>query len=190
MNSLAQQALAAHLRVAQSLDEQFWQQVSAVAEQMIACIRADGCIFWCGNGGSAADSQHLAAELVGRFERNRAAIRSVALTTDSSALTAIANDFGYEAVFSRQLAGLARAGDILVGISTSGNSGNVQHAVEQAKQMGVHCVGLLGRDGGSLASLCDQALIVPAENTARIQEMHILIGHILCDLIERAADAG
>lgn len=187
MTAVAEHTLSEHLALAQRLDSAFWAQVAAVAARLRDCLRADGAILWCGNGGSAADAQHLAAELVGRFERVRRSLRSVALTTDSSALTAIANDFGYDAVFSRQVEGIARRGDALIGISTSGNSANVIRAVRSARERGVHTVGLLGRDGGQLADLCEQALIIPADNTARIQEMHILVGHVLCDLLERDA---
>jgi len=152
---------------------------------MIACMRDGGCIFWLGNGGSAADSQHLAAELVERFEMERPGIRSVALTTDTSALTAIGNDEGFERIFARQIEALGRPGDLVMAISTSGNSPNVLAAVTIARALGLTTVGLTGRDGGRLKALADICLIVPSENTARIQEAHILVGHILCDLAEQ-----
>jgi len=144
-----------------------------------------GTLFWCGNGGSAADSQHLAAELVGRFKKNRKALRSVALTTDTSVLTCVANDYSYEDIFSRQLEALARPDDVLVAISTSGNSENVLRALKKSKDLGVKTIAFLGKDGGQAKSIADLAIVIPSDSTARIQEAHILIGHILCDLIEK-----
>lgn len=143
-----------------------------------------GTIFWCGNGGSAADSQHLAAELVGRYKKNRPPLRSVSLTTDTSVLTCVANDYGYEDIFARQIEALGRPGDVLLGITTSGNSENVLRALKMAKSTGITTIAWLGKDGGACKGIADVALIVPSENTARIQEAHILIGHILCELIE------
>jgi D-sedoheptulose 7-phosphate isomerase len=142
-------------------------------------------IFLCGNGGSAADCQHLAAEFTGRFTKDRKPLAALALSTDTSALTCISNDYSFEDVFSRQLQGLGRPGDCLIGISTSGHSKNVIKAVHAASAMGIHTIGLLGRDGGVLSSLCDLPIVVPHSETARIQEMHILIGHSLCGAVER-----
>lgn len=159
--------------------------IEKIGRHMIACIQNGGCVFWLGNGGSAADSQHLAAELVGRFERERPGIRSVALTTDTSTLTAIGNDYGFDRVFARQVEALCRSGDLVIGISTSGNSPNVLAAIETARDMGVKTVGLSGRDGGRLATLADVCLVVPSDNTARIQESHILVGHMVCYLVEQ-----
>lgn len=147
-------------------------------------LQAGGKILFCGNGGSAADSQHLAAELTGRFIKDRRPLAAMALSTDSSALTCIGNDYAFDEVFARQVQGLARAGDLLIGISTSGNSRNVIRAVEEAKAAGAQVVGFLGRDGGALRAMCDVAIVVPSQVTARIQESHILIGHTLCGLIE------
>ncbi len=141
-------------------------------------------ILICGNGGSAADSQHFAAEIVGRFEKERKAFPAVALTTDTSALTAIGNDYGFDKVFSRQVEALGEKGDILVGISTSGNSENVIKAVEKAKEMGIFTVGFLGKDGGKLKDIVDKAFIVRHSNTARIQEVHLTLEHTLCKIIE------
>ncbi len=138
-----------------------------------------------GNGGSAADAQHIAAELVGRYGFDRPSIPSLALTTDSSNLTAIGNDYGYDKVFSRQLEGMGQSGDIFFGISTSGNSLNIINAFESAKQKNIMTVALVGRDGGEMAKIADHAIIVPSDSTPRIQESHILIGHILCDIIEK-----
>lgn len=159
--------------------------VREAAELLTASLRGGGKLMFCGNGGSAADSQHLAAELTGRFIQDRRPLAAVALSTDTSALTCIANDYAFDQVFARQLRALGRAGDALVAISTSGNSANVIAAVEAARVMGVGTLGLLGRDGGRLRALCDVALVVPSPSTARIQEAHILIGHSLCGLIER-----
>jgi D-sedoheptulose 7-phosphate isomerase len=141
-------------------------------------------LMFCGNGGSAADSQHLAAELTGRFIKDRKPLAAVALSTDSSALTCIGNDYSFDEVFARQVMGLGRAGDVLVAISTSGNSGNVIRAVQEAKAIGMTVIGFLGRDGGKLKAMVDVPIVVPSNVTARIQESHILIGHTLCGLIE------
>jgi len=159
-------------------------QVLAVGKRMAGVLSSGGKLMFCGNGGSAADSQHLASELTGRFIKDRRPLAGLALSTDSSALTCIANDYSFDDVFARQLQGLGRAGDGLVAISTSGNSANVLRAVEAARALGVYTLGLLGRDGGKLAGLCDDAIVVPHGVTARIQEAHILIGHTLCGLIE------
>ncbi|MDD5240720.1 MAG: D-sedoheptulose 7-phosphate isomerase [Sulfuricella sp.] len=148
-------------------------------------LSSGGTLFWCGNGGSAADSQHLAAELVGRFKKNRRPLRSVALTTDTSVLTCVANDYSYEDIFARQLEALGRSGDVLLAISTSGNSENVIRAIKTAKSMGITTIAWLGKDGGSCKDLADHALVIPSDSTARIQEAHILIGHILCELVEQ-----
>ena len=142
-------------------------------------------IMFCGNGGSAADAQHLAAELMGRFLIDRQPLPAIALTVDTSALTAIANDYGYAAVFARQLQGLARAGDVLVAISTSGNSASIVAALRAAKSLGVHTIGLTGAAGGAMAELCDVCIRVPASATNHIQELHIVVGHYICAEIER-----
>ncbi len=138
-----------------------------------------------GNGGSAADAQHIAAELVGRYGFDRPSLPSLALTTDTSNLTAIGNDYGYDKVFSRQLEGMGQEGDLFIGISTSGNSANIITAFESAKAKGITTVALTGRDGGKMAQMADVAIIIPSNDTPRIQESHILIGHILCDIIEK-----
>lgn len=141
-------------------------------------------ILFCGNGGSAADSQHLAAEIVGRFQKERPSLPALALTVDTSVLTAVANDYGYDTVFARQVEGLGQAGDVLVGISTSGNSKNVVAAIETAHQKQMKVIGLTGSGGGKMAEVCDICLAVPSKVTARTQEMHIMIGHILCEIAE------
>lgn len=158
--------------------------VEQAGNLLARCLMTGGKLMFCGNGGSAADSQHLAAELTGRFIKDRRPLAALALSTDTSALTCISNDYSYDEVFSRQVSGLGRAGDCLIGISTSGQSSNVIRAVEAAKQLGMHTIGLLGRDGGQLRALTDVSIIIPSQVTARIQEMHILIGHTLCGLIE------
>jgi D-sedoheptulose 7-phosphate isomerase len=176
-------ALAEHLEVVRAMQSQ-QTILEDIALAMTATLRSGGTILWCGNGGSAGDSQHLAAELVGRFRRNRRGLASIALTTDSSALTAIANDHGYECVFSRQVEALGAPGDMLVGISTSGNSPNVVAAMQAARGMGLTTVGFTGAGGGAIGPLADRLFAVASRDTARIQEAHILAGHMLCDWIE------
>ena len=173
-----------HQSVVAKLDEQLGDLVVTVATVLSQALRDGGVIYWCGNGGSASDSQHLAAELVGRFRKDRRPLGSVALSSDTSVLTCVANDFGYEKIFSRQVESLGRRGDVLVAISTSGNSMNVVEAVKSARQADITTIGLLGGSGGMLRELVDYPMLVPSTFTARIQESHILIGHILCDLIE------
>ena len=160
-------------------------KVEEIARICIAAIRNGHKVIWCGNGGSAAQSQHLAAELVGRYKINRPAMNSISLTVDTSNLTAIGNDYGYDVVFSRQLEGVGQKGDVLVGLSTSGNSKNVVLAFEQAKKMEITTVALVGEKGGMMRDMADYALCVPATTSAHIQEMHIAIGHLICDLIEK-----
>jgi D-sedoheptulose 7-phosphate isomerase len=157
-----------------------------IAREMVLTLEAGGKILWCGNGGSAADSQHLAAEMVGRFRRERRGLPSVALTTDTSILTAIANDYGYSSVFSRQVEALGSPPDMLVGISTSGSSANVIAAMEMARSLGLKTVALTGAGGGKMAELAEVNLAVASNDTARIQEVHILAGHMLCDWVELA----
>ncbi len=141
-------------------------------------------ILICGNGGSAADAQHIAAEFVGRFLKERKSLPAIALTTDSSILTSVANDYSYDVVFARQVEGLGQSGDVLIGISTSGNSKNVNLALEAAREKGIKTIGFTGRDGGKMRSLCDEILIIPSNVTARIQEMHIMCGHIICQMVD------
>ena len=157
----------------------------AAVEVMVASLKAGGKILVCGNGGSASDSQHFAAELVGRFERERRALSSIALTTDTSILTAIGNDYSYDRVFSRQVEAIGRAGDVLLGISTSGGSRNVLEAFAVAKRAGLTTVALTGRDGGVVGAAADIHINVPSQSTARVQEVHRTLMHAMCDLIER-----
>jgi D-sedoheptulose 7-phosphate isomerase len=163
--------------------------IATAAAWVTEAIEAGGKVLLFGNGGSAADAQHLAAELVGRFQRERGALPALALTTDSSILTALANDYGTESMFARQVEALGRAGDIAIAISTSGASPNVVAAVRAARGLGVRTIGLTGGRGGALADECDLALRVPSERTARIQEAQITIGHVICELVEEAAGA-
>ncbi len=171
------------------LTPEFLGQVCSLAERTADTLGKGGCVFFCGNGGSAADAQHLAAEFVGRFQMERGALSAVSLVTNVSSLTAIANDFGYEFVFSRQIEALAKAGDILVLITTSGNSKNMLLAAEQARKQKVFTVGLTGASGGKLRTSVDLLLAVPSNETQRIQEAHILLGHIYCGLVEMAIEA-
>ena len=179
------QNFADHLHTVGLVRETLDTSIQLIGEHLAGVLSSGGTIFWCGNGGSAADSQHLAAELVGRFKKNRRALRSIALTTDSSVLTCVANDYSYDDVFARQIEALGRPGDVLVGLSTSGNSENVLRALRVSKEMDLTTIALLGKDGGAAKGLADQALLIPSDSTARIQEAHILIGHILCALIEQ-----
>jgi len=157
----------------------------AAARACLASLRAGGKILLAGNGGSAADAQHVAAELVSRFEFDRPGLAAVALTTDTSILTAIGNDYGYERLFVRQVQALGRAGDVFIGYSTSGRSANILLAFEAARAAGLVCIGFTGNRGGPMRELCDQLLEVPASHTPRIQEGHLVLGHLLCGLIEQ-----
>ena len=176
-------AIADHLEVIRGVEAQV-PVLEAIAQAMTQCLRAGRKILWCGNGGSAGDSQHLAAEIVGRYKRERRGLPSIALTTDTSILTAVANDYGFEAVFARQVEALGDEGDMLVGITTSGNSSNVVCAMEAARAQGMVAVGFTGAGGGRLTALSDHLFAVNSRETARVQEAHILAGHMLCDWIE------
>lgn len=175
---------AEHLQTIESAQEASIGFIEKACSLISQSLTDGGTIMWCGNGGSASDSQHLAAELVGRFKGERRALRALALSTDTSVLTCVANDYGFDDIFSRQVEAHARTGDVLVAISTSGNSENVLRAIKQAKAMGVTTIALLGKSGGAAKDIADLSFVVPSNSTARIQEMHILIGHILCELIE------
>jgi D-sedoheptulose 7-phosphate isomerase len=179
------------LRVKRVFLDQAVDATVRAGELLVASLRAGGKVLLFGNGGSAADAQHIAAELVGRFVRDRDGLPAIALTTDTSALTAIANDFGYDDVFARQVRALGRAGDVAVALSTSGRSPSVLRAVDACKALGIRTIGLTGGDGGQLASAVDVALVVTASTaSARIQETHITIGHVLCELVDAALSGG
>ncbi|MBF0484808.1 MAG: D-sedoheptulose 7-phosphate isomerase [Candidatus Omnitrophica bacterium] len=160
------------------------QNILRLVEVIIKALRTGNKILFFGNGGSAADCQHLAAELVGRFQKERIALPAIALTTDTSILTAIGNDYGFDAIFERQIDALGVKGDVAIGLSTSGNSKNVIRAIEKAKAKGLLTVSMTGRDGGKLKSMTDISILVKCENTARVQEAHICIGHAICELVE------
>jgi D-sedoheptulose 7-phosphate isomerase len=159
-------------------------QIIDLSEMVIDSLKKGGKVMLFGNGGSASDSQHIAAELVGRYQKDRQALPAIALTTNTSILTAIANDYGYEIVFSKQVEALGQKNDIVIGISTSGKAKNVAAGIKQAKKMGIKTIVFTGGDGGEIAKLADAALIVPSKVTARIQEAHIAVGHIICELVE------
>jgi D-sedoheptulose 7-phosphate isomerase len=180
-----ERAISDHIEVIQTILSQ-QEILERIAEEMTRAVFAGNKVLWCGNGGSAADSQHMAAELMGRFRRERRGLASIALTTDTSILTAIGNDYGYERVFARQVEALCVKGDVVVGISTSGNSKNVCAALQTAQQLGAFSVALTGASGGAIASIADITLRIASKETARIQEGHILCGHMLCDWVELA----
>jgi len=159
-------------------------QIEQAARMMIKALKSGNKILFFGNGGSAADAQHLAAELIGRFLKERKSLPAIALTTDTSILTCLSNDYSFDIVFARQIEGLAKAGDIAFGISTSGNSKNVLEGLKKAKEMNCKTIGLLGGNGGTIAQSVDLAVTIPSKATPRIQESHITIGHILCGLVE------
>jgi D-sedoheptulose 7-phosphate isomerase len=177
--------LAEHLRVFEATSAAIERPFATALEVLENSVRSGGKLLLFGNGGSAADAQHIAAELVIRYKKDRAAIAAIALTTDSSTLTACGNDLGFDALFSRQVEALSRPGDVAIGISTSGNSPNVIAGLAEARRRGVHTVGLTGGDGGKMLEVCDATITVPSRVTGRIQEMHILIGHMLCQALEQ-----
>ena len=178
--------LTSHVEVIHIVSNKLAPRVAECAQMLIDTLQAGHKILIMGNGGSAADAQHFAAEMVGRFLLERRALAAIALTTDTSILTAVGNDYGFDDIFKRQVEALAKPGDVLIGISTSGNSKNIKRAFAAGKNLGVKTIGLLGRDGGEIASLADLDLTVPSLETPRIQEAHLVIIHILCDLVEKA----
>jgi D-sedoheptulose 7-phosphate isomerase len=182
---IVRDAFADTVALHQRVQREGGEAISAAAAALRTALRDGRTVLVCGNGGSAADAQHFAAELVGRFTRERRAWPALALTTDTSALTAIGNDYGFDRVFARQVEAHGRPGDVLVGISTSGGSPNVLAAVETAKARGLVTIGLTGRDGGALGRAVDVHLNVPSPSTARTQEVHITLLHVLCDLVEQ-----
>ncbi|HIE35755.1 MAG TPA: D-sedoheptulose 7-phosphate isomerase [Candidatus Omnitrophica bacterium] len=183
MEEIINKSINDHKKVIEELILQV-PTIKKVAQLFISTLENKGKIIFMGNGGSAADAQHLAAELVGRFKKERRPLAAISLSVNTSILTAIGNDYGFEDVFSKQIQALTKKEDLVVGISTSGKSKNVIKAIEKAKELGIITVGFLGKDGGILKDLVDVALIVPHFDTPRIQEMHILIGHIICEIVE------
>ncbi len=186
MKEIIVRTLQDSARTKQQAAEQIADAIEQAARLIIDSLAAGGKLALCGNGGSAADAQHIAGELVGRFRRERKAIAAIALTTDTSIITAIGNDYGFDRIFARQVEALLSAGDVLVAISTSGEAENVLQAVHVARKRGVRCIAMTGASGGRLADSVELCLKVPSDDTPRIQETHITIGHILCDLIEAA----
>ena len=184
MKDIIEQEINEHINVAGQMHS-LTDDIVKISSLCIDSIRSGGKILIFGNGGSAADAQHIAAELVGRYKSERRGLPAVALTTDTSALTSIGNDFGYDQIFQRQIEALAKPEDIVIGISTSGNSFNVISALKLSKKKGCKTIGLSGSDGGDMNKICDVNIVVPASDTPRIQEMHILIGHTMCHLIEQ-----
>jgi D-sedoheptulose 7-phosphate isomerase len=182
---LLQQELGEHRSAFEAMAQMLTQPFIETLAILEHGVRRGGKLLLFGNGGSAADAQHIAAELIIRYKGDRAAISAIALTTDTSALTACGNDLGFDALFERQIEGLGREGDVAVGISTSGNSANVLRGLSQARAMGLPTVGLTGGTGGQMRTLCDALIVVPSSVTARIQEMHITIGHVLCKALEQ-----
>jgi D-sedoheptulose 7-phosphate isomerase len=184
MTKLVTEELYDHQNLIKKVIDSLTGDIEAACQMIVTIIKNGSKVLIAGNGGSAADAQHIAAELSGRFVKERKALPGIALTTDTSAITSIANDYGYEYVFSRQLEALAQPGDLFIGISTSGNSEGILKAFQSAKKIGCKTLGLSGRNGGKMNGLCDLNIIVPSDVTARIQEMHILIGHILCKAVD------
>lgn len=182
-----QQQILASVEVKKKLasSDEIMQNISQVVDLMVSCFRKDGKVLFCGNGGSAADAQHLAAELSGRFRKDRPPLFAEALHVNSSFVTAVANDYSYEEVFARMVRAMGRPGDVLLAFSTSGNSANVLRAVSEAKQLGISSVGFTGGAGGKLGDLCDIELRMPSDDTARIQEGHMIVGHTICELVEK-----
>ncbi len=173
-----------HLETIVRVIEHLQGDLEIASSMVVDTLKNGGKIILCGNGGSAADAQHIAAELTGRYKSERRGLPGIALTTDTSALTAIGNDYGYDRIFDRQFEALASKDDLLIGISTSGNSKNIISALKLAKDMGCKTVGFSGRDGGAMNEVCDINLIVPSDDTPRIQEIHILLGHTICQIVD------
>lgn len=184
MKQTIQDEFSSHLATINNVIGSMEEPLEKASALIVDALKNGNKILLCGNGGSAADAQHIAAELTGRYKTERKGLPGIALTTDTSALTAIGNDYGYDRIFDRQVEALANTGDLLIGISTSGNSQNVVSALSLAQEMGCKTVGLSGRDGGVMNEVCDINIIVPSDNTPRIQEMHILFGHIICQIID------
>jgi D-sedoheptulose 7-phosphate isomerase len=183
-------SLEEHLKTIQALIDSRLAEIEAAGGLIWDALKSGNKILLCGNGGSAADAQHIAAELVGRYEQQRRAFPAISLTTDTSALTAVSNDYGYEEVFARQVEALAVAGDVLIAISTSGKSPSVIKAADQARALGCRTIALTGCSGEPLTAHCDLAVVVPSDRTSRVQEAHITIGHLWCEMVDRALEEG
>lgn len=175
-----------HQDVLKKTIEELENDIEEAGELIVSTLKAGNKVLLFGNGGSAGDAQHIAAELTGRYKTERQALPAIALTTDTSAITAIGNDYGFDRIFDRQVEAIGKEGDLLIGISTSGNSRNVLRALAYGKDNGMNTLGLSGKGGGDMKNLCDVNIIIPSGDTARIQEMHILIGHILCGIVDGA----
>jgi D-sedoheptulose 7-phosphate isomerase len=186
MLKMIEKELQAHKETIEKTIEVMVPQIEEATKMVVETLKNGNKVLLCGNGGSAADAQHIAAELTGRYKTERKGLAAIALTTDTSALTAISNDYGYNRVFDRQVEALVREGDLLIGISTSGDSLNIVSALLLAKDMGAKTLGLAGKEGGKMNYVCDLNLVVPSDDTPRIQEMHILIGHIICQSVDDA----
>lgn len=177
--------IEAHEILTAYIKENLTEKIKTIADEVFSTICNGGKIILMGNGGSAGDAQHIAAEFVGRFIKERVGLPALALNTDTSILTAISNDYGFENIFARQIEALAKKGDVIIGISTSGNSENIVRGIKNGKEIGCKTFGLSGRNGGKMLEICDNCIVVPSYTTARIQEMHILIGHLICELIDQ-----
>ena len=188
MNSklIIQKAIASHVNVIQNLGSDVISNLLLASNEIIKSLKRDGKLILFGNGGSAADAQHISAEFTGRYVKERNALPAIALTTDTSAISAIANDYSYDRVFERQMEAIGFKGDVALGISTSGNSLNVMRALERAKEQGLTTIAFLGNDGGEIKSKVDLAIVVDSNVTARIQEVHILFGHLICELVDES----
>ncbi len=186
MRDMVKNEIDLHVKTILKVQEILQKDIEKACQMTVSCIKNGGKVLLCGNGGSAADAQHIATEFTGRYKSERRGLPALALTTDTSALTAIGNDYGFDEIFSRQLEALANKDDLLIAISTSGNSENILKAIAKAKNIGCKSLGLSGRDGGKMNDKCDFNIIVPSFDTPRIQEMHILIGHIICQAIDDA----
>tara|TARA_B100001173_G_C15698821_1_gene425168 strand:- start:21 stop:587 length:567 start_codon:yes stop_codon:yes gene_type:complete len=184
MKDIVHQEIYEHIKVANSIFD-LSKDIIDCAKLCNECLKNEGKVLLFGNGGSASDAQHIAAELVGRYKMERSGLAAIALTTDTSVITSIGNDFGYNNIFRRQVEAIANKGDILIGISTSGKSDNVINALKLAKKINCTPIGMSGRNGGEMNKICKINLVISSEDTARIQEMHILIGHIICNLIDQ-----
>lgn len=184
--NLVKQRIEESIQTKQRLleDNNLLHTISEVSNTIIEKIKAGGSVYFCGNGGSAADAQHLAAELSGRFYFDRQPLSSDALHCNTSFLTAVANDYSYDVIYARLISGIGRKGDVLVGLSTSGNSKNIVNAFNKAKEMGIYTVGLTGNKGGEMKTIADTCLCMPSDDTPRVQESHIMVGHIICEIIE------